>query len=91
MKKKYLLLMRKIEEIKLCIVKGAGQKCKKTLINFLKTENNNQELSDSSIINFNSKSILQTIDHIKLFSSFNPFDFGVISYFHHKMIFGWRR
>ena len=51
-------------------------------MNFLEAENKNEELSDSAIINLDSQSILQTIDHIKLFSSLNPFDFGVISYFH---------
>ncbi len=62
---------------------GCGSKVSKnTLVNFLKAENSNLELSDSSIINTSSSSLLQSIDHIKLFTSLNPFDFGIISYLH---------
>ena len=62
---------------------GCGSKVsKKTLVKFLNSESSNPELSDASIVNNNSLSQLQSIDHIKLFSSFNPFDFGVISYLH---------
>ena len=50
--------------------------------NFLKKEDVNHELSDSSTIETNSSSLIQSIDHIKLFSSLNPYDFGVISYLH---------
>jgi selenide,water dikinase len=42
----------------------------------------NHELSDVSTIETNSSSLIQSIDHIKLFSSLNPFDFGIISYLH---------
>ena len=52
------------------------------LVNFLKKEDMNHELSDVSAIETNSSSLIQSIDHIKLFSSLNPFDFGVISYLH---------
>ncbi len=62
---------------------GCGSKVSKnTLTNFLKKQNDNLELSDSAIINSNSKNILQSIDHIKLFESLNPYDFGAISYMH---------
>ncbi len=62
---------------------GCGSKVSKnTLVNFLNAENLNPELSDSSIINNNSLSLLQSIDHIKLFTSLNPYDFGIISYLH---------
>ena len=60
---------------------GCGSKVSKnTLINFL--SNKNDELSDASEIKFKRNYILQTIDHIKLFSSINPYDFGIISYLH---------
>ena len=59
---------------------GCGSKVSKsTLINYIKKINNNTDFTDSSIINNKSLKILQTIDHIKLFSSINPFDFGKIS------------
>ena len=62
---------------------GCGSKVSKnTLVNFLNEENINPELSDATIINTNTSSILQSIDHIKLFTSLNPFDFGIISYLH---------
>jgi len=62
---------------------GCGSKVSKnTLVNFLKKEDVNHELSDSSIIETNSSTLIQSIDHIKLFSSLNPYDFGVISYLH---------
>ena len=43
---------------------------------------NNNELADSSIVKFSNNQILQTVDHIKLFNSIDPFDFGIISYLH---------
>ena len=63
---------------------GCGSKVSKnTLISYLKNMNNNNiELADSSVIYNKSLKTLQTIDHIKLFSSLNPFDFGKISYLH---------
>ncbi len=62
---------------------GCGSKVSKsTLVNYIKKINDNIDLTDSSIINNNSSKMLQTIDHIKLFSSLNPFDFGKISYLH---------
>ena len=62
---------------------GCGSKVSKnTLINYIKKTSDNIYLRDSSIINNKSLKILQTIDHIKLFSSLNPFDFGKISYLH---------
>ena len=50
--------------------------------NYIKKTSDNIYLNDSSIVNNRSLQILQTIDHIKLFSSLNPFDFGKISYLH---------
>ena len=62
---------------------GCGSKVSKnTLINYIKKTSDNIYLKDSSIVNNKSLQILQTIDHIKLFSSLNPFDFGKISYLH---------
>ncbi len=62
---------------------GCGSKVSKnTLINYIKKTSDNIYLRDSSIITNKSLKILQTIDHIKLFSSLNPFDFGKISYLH---------
>ena len=62
---------------------GCGSKVSKNnLLDFLHEENDNLELSDSTQTSFKSNIILQTIDHIKLFSSLNPYDFGIISYLH---------
>ncbi len=62
---------------------GCGSKVSKnTLVNYLNDDDSNNDLPDSSIINTNSSSLLQSIDHIKLFTSLNPFDFGIISYLH---------
>tara|TARA_B100000989_G_scaffold157485_1_gene117624 strand:- start:1159 stop:3315 length:2157 start_codon:yes stop_codon:yes gene_type:complete len=81
MKKKTLQLY-KSKKIKM-YCQGCGSKVsKKNLINFLKKEKLSTNLSDSSKIIMNSKTILQTIDHIKHFNSFNPYDFGRISYLH---------
>ena len=79
-KKKYILLNLSNHEMH---CQGCGSKVsKKNLIDYLKSLNFNNELPDASIINFKQKKILQTIDQIKHFSYFNPFDFGRISYFH---------
>ena len=76
------LVLEKSKDIKM-YCQGCGSKVSKnTLVNFLNAENSNPELSDSSIINTNSSSLLQSIDHIKLFTSLNPYDFGIISYLH---------
>ena len=62
---------------------GCGSKISKaTLMDYLSQSSNNNELADSSIVNFSNNQILQTIDHIKLFNSIDPFDFGIISYLH---------
>ena len=62
---------------------GCGSKVSKnTLINYIRKTSDNIDLADSAIINNSSLKILQTIDHIKLFSSLNPFEFGKISYLH---------
>ncbi len=76
------LELEKSKNIKM-YCQGCGSKVSKnTLVNFLNAENSNPELSDSSIINTSSSSLLQSIDHIKLFTSLNPYDFGIISYLH---------
>jgi len=76
------LELEKSKDIKM-YCQGCGSKVSKnTLVNFLNEENSNPELSDASIINTSSSSLLQSIDHIKLFTSLNPFDFGIISYLH---------
>jgi len=52
------------------------------LMDYLSENSNNNELADSSIVKFSNNQILQTVDHIKLFNSIDPFDFGIISYLH---------
>ena len=62
---------------------GCGSKISKiTLIDYLSENSKNNELADSSIVKFSNNQILQTVDHIKLFNSIDPFDFGIISYLH---------
>ena len=62
---------------------GCGSKVSKTtLIDYLLENSNNNELADSSIVTFPNNQILQTADHIKLFNSIDPYDFGMISYLH---------
>ena len=62
---------------------GCGSKISKvTLLDYLSENSNNNELADSSIVKFPNNQILQTVDHIKLFNSIDPFDFGIISYLH---------
>jgi len=64
---------------------GCGSKASKnSLVNYLSKKNENQLLSDASTIEHSSTKIIQSIDHIKLFSSMNPYDFGIISYLHSK-------
>ncbi len=76
------LELEKSKDVKM-YCQGCGSKVsKKTLVKYLNAESSNPELSDASIVNNNSSSQLQSIDHIKLFSSLNPFDFGIISYLH---------
>mgnify|MGYP001962302884 FL=1 len=76
------LELENLKDIKM-YCQGCGSKVsKKTLVNFLNEENSNPELSDASRINTNSSYMLQSIDHIKLFTSLNPYDFGIISYLH---------
>ncbi len=76
------LELEKSKDVKM-YCQGCGSKVSKnTLVNFLNEENSNPDLLDASIINTNSSNILQSIDHIKLFTSLNPYDFGVISYLH---------
>jgi selenide,water dikinase len=52
------------------------------LINFLSSQKTKKERSDATEIKFKQNNILKTIDHIKLFKSLNPYDFGIISYLH---------
>ena len=76
------LELEKSKDIKM-YCQGCGSKVSKnTLVNFLNEEKSNPELSDASIINTSTSSLLQSIDHIKLFTSLNPYDFGIISYLH---------
>ena len=83
MKKKiYELSISKKNKSKM-YCQGCGSKVSKnTLVNFLSDQKSNKELSDSTEIKFEQNEILQTIDHIKLFKSLNPYDFGIISYLH---------
>ena len=83
MKKKIIKLKSYESQSNKMYCQGCGSKVSKnTLVNFLKKEDVNHELSDVSTIETNSSSLIQSIDHIKLFSSLNPFDFGIISYLH---------
>ena len=64
---------------------GCGSKASKnSLVNYLSKKNENQLLPDASTIEHPSTKIIQSIDHVKLFSSINPYDFGIISYLHSK-------
>jgi selenide,water dikinase len=83
MKKKIFNLNENKDDIPKMFCQGCGSKVSKnTLINFLSSQKTNKELSDAIEIEFKQNNILQTIDHIKLFKSFNPYDFGIISYLH---------
>ena len=62
---------------------GCGSKVSKNnLVEYLNSFNTGSDLPDSSIIDLKTQEIIQTIDLIKHFSSFSPFEFGRISYFH---------
>jgi selenide,water dikinase len=83
MNKKIFNLNEYKDDIPKMFCQGCGSKVSKnTLSNFLSSQKTNQELSDATEIEFKQNNILQTIDHIKLFKSFNPYDFGIISYLH---------
>ena len=83
MNKKIFNLNKNKDDIPKMYCQGCGSKVSKnTLIDFLSSEKTNKELSDATEIKFTQNNILQTIDHIKLFKSFNPYDFGIISYLH---------
>jgi selenide,water dikinase len=82
MKKK---LIGSIKNIETMHCQGCGSKASKnSLLNYLEKESKKQLLPDASVIEHSSTKIIQSIDHVKLFSSLNPFDFGVISYLHSK-------
>ena len=62
---------------------GCGSKVSKNnLLEYLNTFIPGNNLPDSSLIDFKKDKIIQTIDLIKHFSTFSPFEFGRISYFH---------
>ena len=83
MNKKIISLSKNKEDIPKMYCQGCGSKVSKnTLINFLYSQKTNTELSDAAEIKFKQNYILQTIDHIKLFNSINPYEFGIISYLH---------
>ena len=83
MSKKIYNLYEINKDIPKMYCQGCGSKVSKnTLVDFLSNQKSNNELSDATEIKFKQNEILQTIDHIKLFKSFNPYDFGVISYLH---------
>jgi len=83
MNKKIFNLNENKDDIPQMYCQGCGSKVSKnTLINFLSSQESNKELSDATEIELTQNNILQTIDHIKLFKSFNPYDFGIISYLH---------
>tara|TARA_B100000963_G_scaffold218318_1_gene190394 strand:+ start:33179 stop:35335 length:2157 start_codon:yes stop_codon:yes gene_type:complete len=81
MKKKSFVLASSKDTKMYC--QGCGSKVSKNnLVDYIKKSYDNINLADSSVIKNHSTEILQTIDHVKLFSSLNPFDFGRISYLH---------
>ena len=81
MKKKNFVLANSKDTKMYC--QGCGSKVSKNnLVDYIKKSYDNINLADSSVIKNYSTEILQTIDHVKLFSSLNPFDFGRISYLH---------
>lgn len=83
MNKKIMYLSNDREKYQKMYCQGCGSKVSKnTLVTFLEEKHDNLNLSDSSIVQTNYRSILQSIDHIKFFESMNPFDFGIISYLH---------
>ena len=83
MNKKIFNLTENKEDIPKMYCQGCGSKVSKnTLVKYLSDQRTNSELSDATEIEFDHRDILQTIDHIKLFNSFNPYDFGIISYLH---------
>ena len=82
MKKKIISLNFEIPNHEM-YCQGCGSKVSKvTLMDYLSEHSVNNELADSSIVKFSNNQILQTVDHIKLFNSIDPFDFGIISYLH---------
>ena len=83
MKKKIISITLPEKAHKEMYCQGCGSKVSKgTLMNYLSKSSHNIELADSSIVSIPQNQILQTVDHIKLFRSINPFDFGIISYLH---------
>lgn len=83
MKKKIIYSEKYNQKLNEMYCQGCGSKVSKnTLLDYLIIDKTNSELSDSSIATFKEKRILQTIDHIKLFNSLDPYDFGIISYLH---------
>ena len=79
-KKKHILQNRSIEKM---FCQGCGSKVSKnSLLQLLSKDPKNHNLGDSTLIKIPKFNVLQTIDFIKLFSSFDPYDFGMISYFH---------
>jgi len=82
MNKKLISTKNKLENM---YCQGCGSKASKnSLVNYLSKKNENILLSDASTIEHSSTKIIQSIDHIKLFSSMSPYDFGIISYLHSK-------
>ena len=62
---------------------GCGSKVSKNnLVEYLNSLDASSDLPDSSFVDLKTEKIIQTIDLIKHFSSFSPFEFGRISYFH---------
>ncbi len=82
-KKQFNLDEELLNQKKIMYCQGCGSKVSKNnLVEYLNSFNAGSDLPDSSFVDLKTEKIIQTIDLIKHFSSFSPFEFGRISYFH---------
>ena len=82
-KKQFNLDEELLKQKKIMYCQGCGSKVSKNnLVEYLNSFNAGSDLPDSSFVDLKTEKIIQTIDLIKHFSSFSPFEFGRISYFH---------
>ena len=82
-KKQFNLVNEVLNKRDVMYCQGCGSKVSKNnLVEYLNSFNAVSDLPDSSFVDLKTEKIIQTIDLIKHFSSFSPFEFGRISYFH---------
>ena len=82
-KKQFNLVKEVLNKKDVMFCQGCGSKVSKNnLVEYLNSFNASSDLPDSSFVDLKTEKIIQTIDLIKHFSSFSPFEFGRISYFH---------